>query len=296
MRDTAYRIALATRYPAFRRKRGAAIFAFHNVVADDEAPARCDTSLHVSLSAFQDYLAVITHRFRVVPLAEIAARIGGGLPVEGLAALTFDDAYTGVLRYALPTLAYQHLPATLFVVSGAAAAPVPFWWDLLGKADGLSDALRERALGELQGDRDAVLSRNHVADLAMPLALLPASWHDVRKASRSGIAIGSHTATHRNLLALGVDEVREELERSHAEIGAAVGRAPDMVSYPYGYYSHEVIEAARQAGYRAGVTMRFGLAGRGAEPLALPRINVPAGISVPALECWAAGLRLHPKS
>jgi hypothetical protein len=42
--------------------------------------------------------------------------------------------------------------------------------------------------------------------------------------------------------------------------------------------------------------MRFGLSIRDADPLALPRINVPAGISVAALECWAAGIRLGGSS
>ena len=297
VRDTAYRLALATRYPAYRRKRaGAAIFAFHNVVADDEAPARCDASLHVPLSAFQDYLAVIADGYRVVPLSEIAERVRMRRPVEGLAALTFDDAYRGVMRHAVPALNRRGMPATVFVVSSAAAAPAPFWWDLLGGADGVPAEVRDHALGELRGEREALLHRHPASDDAMPAALLPAGWHEVRTASRSGITMGSHTVTHRNLATLDTDDVREEVERSRAEIGAATGSLPDAVSYPYGLLNAGVLEAARGAGYTAGVTMRFGVATRDDDPLALPRINVPAGISVAALECWAAGLRLRGAS
>lgn len=293
VRDAAYRLALATRFPAFRRKRaGAAIFAFHNVVADDESPARCDASLHVPLSAFQDYLAVIADSYRVVPLTEIADRIARRRPVEGLAALTFDDAYRGVLRHALPAMSRRGLPATVFVVSGAAAAPAPFWWDLLGGEDGVPASVREPALAELRGDGEAVLRRHPAMEVPMPPALLPASWHEVRAAARDGITIGSHTVSHRNLAALDSQELREEVERSRAEIRAATGTLPDAISYPYGMAGDQVVEAARRGGYTAGVTMRFGLATRSSDPLALPRINVPAGISVPAFECWAAGLRL----
>jgi hypothetical protein len=42
--------------------------------------------------------------------------------------------------------------------------------------------------------------------------------------------------------------------------------------------------------------MRFGLAGArraAADALALPRVNVPAGIALDALECWGAGIRLR---
>lgn len=297
VRDTAYRLALATRYPSYRRRRaGAAIFAFHNVVPDDWHAEGCDVSLHVPLSAFQDYLAVIADGYTVVPLAEIADRVYRRRPVDRLAAITFDDAYRGVLRYALPALASRQLPSTVFVVSGAAAAPAPFWWDLLGGNGGLPDSVRARAIGQLRGDQQAVLAEHPSADRQLPEMLLPATWRAVRAAAGNGVTIGSHSVSHRNLAALDADGVREELERARAEIGAALGAPPAEVSYPYGLHNDAVLQAARRAGYSAGVTMRFGLAARTADPLALPRINVPAGISVPALECWAAGIRLRGTS
>lgn len=297
VRDTAYRLAIATRYPSYRRRRaGAAIFAFHNVVPDEWHPEGCDVSLHVPLSAFQDYLAVIADGYKVVPLAEIADRVRRRRSVDRLAAITFDDAYRGVLRFALPALANRQLPSTVFVVSGAAAAPAPFWWDLLGGNGGLPAPVRTRAIGPLLGDRQAVLAEHPAAERAVPDFLLPATWRDVRGAASTGVTIGSHSVSHRNLAALDTDGIREELERARAEIGAALGSAPADVSYPYGLHNDAVLEAARRAGYTAGVTMRFGLATRQADPLALPRINVPAGISVPALECWAAGIRLRGAS
>jgi peptidoglycan/xylan/chitin deacetylase (PgdA/CDA1 family) len=297
VRDTAYRLAIATRYPSFRRRRaGAAIFAFHNVVPDEGVPTRCDASLHVPLSAFQDYLAVIADGYTVVPLVEIAERVRRRRAVDGLAALTFDDAYRGVLQHALPALSARQLPATVFVVSGAAAAPTPFWWDLLGENGDVPEPLRARALRQLRGDQEAVLAAYPANDHAMPATLLPATWREVRAAAREGLAIGSHTVAHRNLAALDPQGMREELERARAEIGAALGASPEEVSYPYGLHNDAVLDAARRAGYTAGVTMRFGLANRDDDPLALPRINVPAGISVPALECWAAGIRLRGAS
>jgi peptidoglycan/xylan/chitin deacetylase (PgdA/CDA1 family) len=292
-RDTIYRLVLATRYPAYRRRRGAAIFAFHNVVADEGVPERCDRSLHVTLSDFQDYLSLITDSHTVVPLNEIAERVRRRRSVDGLAALTFDDAYRGVFVHAVPLLSRRGIPATVFVVSGAAAAPVPFWWDLLGSNGGVPAAVRERALGELRGEREMVLAENPPSEKTMPAELLPASWRDVRAAARVGVAVGSHTVTHRNLAALDRDSAGRELEHARAEIGAVLGAPPVELSYPYGIHNVEVVEAARQAGYTTGVTMRFGLATRDSNHLALPRINVPAGISMPAFECWAGGIRLE---
>jgi peptidoglycan/xylan/chitin deacetylase (PgdA/CDA1 family) len=297
VRDAAYRLTLATRYPAYRRRHaGAAIFAFHNVAPDDGVPARSDHSLHITSSDFQDYLAVIADGYSVVPLAEISDRVRQRRSVDGLAALTFDDAYRGALTHGVRAMARRGLPSSVFVVSDAAAAPSPFWWDLLGASGAVPAAVRERAVNELRGDRCAVLAQFPADDHELPPALMPATWHEVRLAARDGCVVGSHTVSHRNLAALEAMALREELERSRAEIGAAMGAPPNEVSYPYGLHNNLVIEAARKAGYRTGVTTRFALTTRDDDPLALPRINVPAGISVPALECWAAGIRLRGAS
>lgn len=293
VRDATYRLAVSTRYPAYRRRRGAAIFAFHNVVADDGIPERCDRSLHVGVSAFQDYLSIVAESHTIVPLVEIAERVRHGRSVDGLAALTFDDAYRGVIQHAVPVLARKRLPATIFVVSGAAAAPVAFWWDLLGMREGVPQAIRDRALHDLEGDRSMVLAQHPVSEEFMPSDLLPADWREVQSAARLGMSIGSHTASHRNLAVLDVASCLRELERARADIGAALGAAPTEVSYPYGLHNDSVLDATRRAGYTSGVTLRFGLASRDSNPLALPRINVPAGISLRALECWGAGLRLR---
>ncbi len=297
VRDTAYRLTVATRYPAYRRRHaGAAIFAFHNVAPDEGVPARSDRSLHITSSDFQDYLAVIADGYSVVPLAEISDRVRQRRSVDGLAALTFDDAYRGALTHGVRAMARRGLPSSVFVVSDAAAAPSPFWWDLLGADGAVPEPVRERAMHELRGDRCAVLAQYPPGDSEVPSALMPATWREVRVAAQDGCMVGSHTVSHRNLAALDTAALREELERSRAEIGAAMGAPPTEVSYPYGMHNNVVIEAARKAGYRTGVTMRFALATRDDDPLALPRINVPAGISVPALECWAAGIRLRGAS
>ena len=293
VRDATYRLAVATRYPAYLRRRGAAIFAFHNVVADDGVPERCDRSLHVQLSEVQDYISVIADGHTVVPLVEIADRVRRHRTVDGLAAITFDDAYRGVVRHALPVLKRRGLPATLFVVSGAAAAPAPFWWDVLGTNGGLPENVRTAALHGLHGDRELVLAQHAKGESALPPDLFPADWQEIRAAARQGVSIGSHTALHRNLASIGPEEALVELERSHAELGAALGARPSEVSYPYGLHNDSVLEAARRAGYDAGVTLKFDLARRDSDPLAMPRINVPAGISTSALACWAAGLRLR---
>jgi peptidoglycan/xylan/chitin deacetylase (PgdA/CDA1 family) len=294
-RTVAYRLAAVSGWPARRRRTGAAIYGFHNVVADGGVPVDSDRSLHIEATAFQDYITLIADAHTVVPLAEVAARIAAGRPVDGLAALTFDDAYAGVFARALPALRARGLPATVFIVARAPDAPAPFWWDLLARGGEVPPAERDACLTTDRGARDAILARHPAAAArALPPELLPAPWATIERCAANGcLTYGAHTATHRNLAALGGDELRDELAGARAAIAERLGAAPALVSYPYGLFTAATVRAAREAGYAAGVTMEFGLAAAGHDALALPRINVPAGISLDALECWGAGIRLR---
>lgn len=291
VRDTAYRLAVVTGYSARRRERsrGAVVFAFHNVV-----PGEGEGPLHLPLVFFERVVAWMAARFVVIPLRELARRARDGRPLGGLAAITFDDAYGGVFRHALPALAARGLPATVFVVSGAADRPRPFWWDVLDRQGGLSEPVRERCLRDLDGDRTRVLE--HFAPRgAIPLTkdLWPASWAEIRAArgSRAGLDLESHTVTHRNLARLSPEELRAELRDSREAIGRELGREATLLAYPYGLHSPEVVAAARREGYAAGVTVDHGSLAPGDDPLRIARVDVPAGITLDALDCWASGLR-----
>jgi hypothetical protein len=54
-----------------------------------------------------------------------------------------------------------------------------------------------------------------------------------------------------------------------------------------------VVDAARSAGYTTAVTLEPRPVHAGDDPLALPRLNVPASVALPVLECWAAGIRIR---
>jgi peptidoglycan/xylan/chitin deacetylase (PgdA/CDA1 family) len=296
-RAAAYRLAAASGWPARRRRAGATIYGLHNVVADGTPLDGSDHSLHIEASAFQDYVALIADAHDVVPLSELAARVSRGQPVHGLAALTFDDAYAGVFARALPILRARALPATVFVVAGAPDAPAGFWWDLLARGGEVPPDERRACLERDRGDRDAVLARHPAAARrALSPELLPAPWETIARWSGPLVEYGSHTVSHRNLAALAPDEQRAELVASRRRLAERLGPAPALASYPYGLLAPDTLRIAREAGYAGGVTMRFGLAGArraAADALALPRVNVPAGIALDALECWGAGIRLR---
>jgi len=71
------------------------------------------------------------------------------------------------------------------------------------------------------------------------------------------------------------------------------GVTPEFFAYPYGLWNDRVRDAVRSAGYRAALTLDGGLSPATADPWALPRLNVPAGIEEAAFRAWTAGLSLR---
>lgn len=270
------------------------MFCFHNVVPRALVPVG-DASLHMAVDDFAAILDWIAATYTVAPLEELAGRARAGRELRGLAAITFDDACRGVYRHAAPLLARAGVPATSFVVARAPAAGRPFWWDVLAEGGRLDAAARTRALEELDGEGDAILREitgdDTVPDL--PDDLLPADWETVLQGASQGLAIEGHTATHRNLTHLAPDELARELSASRQEMAERTGREPEALAYPYGLGSPRIFDAARTAGFRTGLTLAGTPVRGGEDPLALPRLNLPAGVDVAVVECWAAGIRIR---
>src|SRR5438093_1176791 len=113
LRAAVYRAAVLTTLPRWiqRWRGGALVLAYHNVVGT--TALRGDRSLHVPVARFRAQLERLVPRFRFVPLVELLARHRSGRSIRGLAAVTFDDGYRGVLRHALPVLQQLGVPATV---------------------------------------------------------------------------------------------------------------------------------------------------------------------------------------
>ena len=274
----------------------ALVLAFHNVLSERTRP-RGDRSLHLPATTFCEIIDWLAESFEVVPLdrAFDPHESEDGKP---RAAITFDDAYVGAIAVAIPELWRRGLPATVFTISGAAPGQT-FWWDALadGYPDGLPDAVRDFALREARGEEAAV--RAWAAGEGLPLTELEgefvaASWDAIRRAATlPGISIASHTRTHPNLASLGPDEVAEELAGSLKEIRRIVPKSPPWLAYPYGLSTPAVEQAAAAAGYEAAFRVTGGVLRRG-DPTpslyGLPRLNIPAGLSLRGFRLRAMGL------
>lgn len=297
LRASAYRLAVRSGLAAASRwlRPAATVFCYHNVVPDSLENRAGDGPLHLGVSRLQAHLDWIDSAFELVPLAEIVRRVRSGGPVRGLAALTFDDAYQGVVSLALPLLRARRLPATVFVVSEASRRPAPFWWDRLGLEGRLDAATRSRCVDQLGGRAASIAAAYPPWDgVTFPDLFLPAALTEIRAALGDGIEAGSHTLTHPNLTALPAQRLDKELAGSRAALADAFGAEPPLVSYPYGLTNAAVRVAAERADYDGGIALSYGRVIAGSDPFDLIRVNVPATLSVEALACWASGLRWRP--
>jgi peptidoglycan/xylan/chitin deacetylase (PgdA/CDA1 family) len=263
---------------------GALILAYHNVIPDD-APVRGDSSLHLSRSQFSAQLDILQRTCDVVPLRDLLA----SPPRDSRrprVAITFDDAYRGAVTIGVAELARRGLPATIFVAPGFVGEIEGLWWDCLTAPDAKAPAVdRELALEELRGDGAAIrqwAARHAVPGWKMPVHSTVATEEELGVASKhEGISLGSHSWSHPNLCRVTPSELEEEMRRPLEWLRQRFDAIVPWIAYPYGLSCAAVERAAAASGYRAGVRVAGGWIPRsGVDPLALPRLNVPAGLSL----------------
>lgn len=275
---------------ARRLRHGALVLCYHNVV--DRVPTIGDQALHLPMDRFTAQVHWLKDHYMVVALRDLVARLESRKSVRGLAAITFDDGYAGTFSHAWPLLRGLGLPATMFIVAGAPSHPEVFWWDHPDVARSNTHGARDRRLQSLRGDHALIVADAGARPLAdTPLTHRPADWSVIAKEAAAGLDIGAHTVSHRTLTALDDADLAHEVAASSEIIREQTGVHPAFFSYPYGIWDRRVCETVRRAGYRAAVTLDYGLNPVGTDLCALRRINVPASISDPAFAGWAAGIR-----
>jgi peptidoglycan/xylan/chitin deacetylase (PgdA/CDA1 family) len=279
------------RITALRRTRPDAgiVLCYHNVVADDGG-ANGEPGLHVPFDRFERQVRWLADHYTVVSLADFVRKQFTRMP-RPLAAITFDDGYAGVFDHAVPLLRRLGIPATVFVVADAPGRSAGFWWDHPDVVRVATPGLRDRWLRDLRGDEDAILSEIQASrTAALPTAYRPADWATIHAHVDAGIEIGVHSATHRSLPTLTDAELEREMVVSRSVIHSRTGSWPKFFSYPYGVFDARVCRGVSNAGYQAAFGLERSVNGAPVNRWALPRMNVPSGISDRAFEAWTAGL------
>lgn len=185
------------------------ILCYHTVERDWRS------TLAVTPEAFFEHCAWLARR-RVVPLEEAIERIDrlGRLP-RGVTALTFDDGFAGLYEHAWPVLSHFGLPATVFLV-----------------AQTLSPEGRAVDWAPTSPPGAGTLHLDQVLEM-----------------QAAGIAFGSHSYAHLDLINLDADECERDLRESRRLLEDLLKRSVPYLAYPRGLHNETVHHAAEAAGF-----------------------------------------------
>jgi len=212
--------------------------------------------LTVTTAWFRDFCAMMRDRFHVVPLAKIHEILQtGATPPMRTVAITFDDCYRDNL-FAARVLAAHDLPATFFIPTQYIGTDLVCPWDVgLKKMPNLT-------------------------------------WNDLKEMQSLGHEIGSHTVTHPDLGAIGIDEIRSELAESKRILQDGLGRPVRYFAYPFGGKNNcpiASLSTARELGYQACFSCHGGFVKPNMRGQILPREAMPYFRSLMHLELHLSG-------
>lgn len=216
------------------RDGGITILSYHSL--DDYG-----TGISVPPRLFETQMATLAAEgCPTLTMAQVADHYRARRPFPPRAvAITFDDGFAGVGEIAAPILARYGLTATVYVISGMIGRMTQ--WTAYG----------------------ATLP-------ALPLL----GWPAIKALQAGGIEIGAHTVTHGFLTHYRPADLDRELREPRAVLERELGTPVRAFAYPQGDYNAAVVAAVRAAGYTSATTLDQGRAGRGADPLRLPRLHV----------------------
>jgi peptidoglycan/xylan/chitin deacetylase (PgdA/CDA1 family) len=294
----------AAAWSAHQHRREICVLAYHNVVPDD-LPWPGDASLHLRRRDFRDQLDHLGRRYDVVPLTAVL-----GPPSSGprpRVAITFDDAYQGALDIGVEELARRGMPATVFVPPGLLGGR-SLWWDVYGpprplaaggSSGGLTPGMRAEALSDAGGRDAAVVDwARHagwvVHELSVPMRTGTEAELAAACRRHDGLTLGSHSWSHPDLAQLDQAALEVELRAPLEWLRARFPCTIPWLTYPYGLSSPQVERATRASGYEAGVLVVGGWTRIAPEnPFAIPRANIPAGISPAGFALRVGGLHMR---
>ena len=196
-----------------------AILSYHKV--GEPAEGGWHTWYYVSQSSFYEQLySLAAQGWSFIDKDALLTGIAAPRTLPAKAALvTFDDAYSSLLTYALPVMQEMECPGIVFVPTDYVG-----WFNAF----------------------DYGVSREPREEIC--------SWDDLAELERAGISVQSHGKSHRAFSELEPEELERELVDSRAALEQELGTAVDVLAFPYGDEGSDpdrTAAALRAAGYSA---------------------------------------------
>lgn len=270
------------------------VLTYHRVADPRAASSLDDGVVDARPDAFDRQLAYLGRHCSVIGLDDLLEfRKGAPLPPNPVL-ITFDDGYLDNIEVALPILQRHGMKAVFFIATSYVNERRLFWWDRVSYMlkQSTKDVLEltyprkmtlplgaerersqrrilsliklhfgldlQRLLDDVEKASGVSLSaeaeRQKVDEILM-------TWDHVRALKRAGMAVESHTRTHRVLQTLSPKDLADELGGSREELEGVLGSKVSAVAYPVRglHFASEVRAAIRAAGYELGFSTGRGM-------------------------------------
>lgn len=292
--DGAGAFSMLLRLRSAVRSEWLTVLTYHRVANPRATSAVDDEVIDARPDAFDRQLAYLRRHCNVVELDEVVEfRKGKALPPNPVL-VTFDDGYLDNIEVALPMLQRHGMKAVFFIATSYVNDRRLFWWDrvsyLLKQSTKEVLELTYPRIMKLPLGKDRESTRRRILSviklhfgLDLPRFLdelarasgvslsaeaerqmvdeLLMTWDHVRALKRAGMAVESHTRTHRVLQTLTAKDLADELGGSREELEGVLGSKVTAVAYPVRglHFAAEVRAAIRAAGYELGFSTGRGM-------------------------------------
>jgi peptidoglycan/xylan/chitin deacetylase (PgdA/CDA1 family) len=270
--------------PPFQSKYG--ILCYHRV-GTEGVPlfSRLDPG------AFENQMSYLRKHYRIISLAQLCRELQEPRPAKPTLAVTFDDGYRDLYRYAFPVLRKYEIPATIYLVAQCVDTGEAPWYDRIFVA---TQTLPEKTL-EIKTDRmrlfemSSAVSRAQAAwEIICYLRSIPdrqriewsaafekrfpvrreevkncmLDWTQVQTMQRDGICFGAHTMTHPSVSRLDPRALDTELNGARKLLEAKLDAPVLDFAYPFGKPEDCSLAAEDllvRSGYRSAATTTSGV-------------------------------------
>jgi glycosyltransferase involved in cell wall biosynthesis/peptidoglycan/xylan/chitin deacetylase (PgdA/CDA1 family) len=159
--------------------------------------------------------------------------------------ITIDDGYKEIATLVSPILKRYGFPATIFIVTD--------------KIGGCNDWT----------EHDGLQGRQLL------------TWKEIHQLAHQEIRFGAHTRTHPMLTNISVEDARDEIEGSKAQLESSLNQVISTFAYPFGEFNSTVEALVEQAGFMGGCSVEPGLNTSATPITALRRIEINRSYSLP---------------
>lgn len=269
-------------------KKRILILFYHEVGNDKDILG----NIAVKPEIFEMQMKYISMWYNAISIDDLSDYIEGktDLPPNPIA-ITFDGGYIGNYKNAYPVLKKYNLPATIYPVTESIEKRELPWTMRLNyiikatKEDFLKMSfLDEEKMFSLKTmseklftikeikkflynvvpeEKDKIIE-SIVNELKVNINEIPTnlllSWDEIKKMNEEGlVSFGSHTLTHPMLLKMPTEVVIREVSKSKIDIESKVGQEITSFCYPDGYFSEDIKNIVRDAGYHTAISTIYPL-------------------------------------